>query len=88
MPTKRPPRQTLGAAGGSPADPRTVAGIEAEAARVEARLAARSPDELPPPEVIGKLARVEVEELDGSRIKLGSTWDESPAALVFLRHYG
>jgi hypothetical protein len=34
------------------------------------------------------LGEVEVQELDGSTIKLGSTWESSPAALVFLRHYG
>jgi len=34
------------------------------------------------------LAGVEVQELDGSRLRLGALWSERAALLVFLRHFG
>jgi len=85
--TQRKPKKAS-ASKPHPADLATVAAIEAEAARAEARLAARSPDPFPTPEDIARLGKVEVQEFDTRSIKLGSTRGSSPAALVFLRHYG
>jgi hypothetical protein len=33
-------------------------------------------------------AAVEVEDLDGVRVRLDALWKEGPAVLVFLRHFG
>ncbi|MEA2684073.1 MAG: hypothetical protein QOK05_2401 [Chloroflexota bacterium] len=66
-------------------DLKTVEAILAEARHQEAEVL--SP-EVPPEKAITRLGKVEVEELDGSKIALGSLWEDRPAALVFLRHYG
>lgn len=34
------------------------------------------------------LADVVVLDLDGEEVRVGSLWEERPAVLVFLRHYG
>ena len=34
------------------------------------------------------LADITLPDLDGHEIRLGTLWHESPAILVFLRHYG
>ena len=36
----------------------------------------------------GELADVTLESVDGGEVRLGSLWEEGPAVLVFLRHYG
>ncbi len=36
----------------------------------------------------GALAGVTLPDTEGLEIRLGSLWAESPAVLVFLRHYG
>jgi peroxiredoxin len=36
----------------------------------------------------GKLAGIVLPDSEGKEIRLGSLWSESPAVLVFLRHYG
>jgi hypothetical protein len=41
-----------------------------------------------PPEDAGALADLVVKDLDGKEVRLGSFWEEGPAVLVFLRHYG
>jgi hypothetical protein len=35
-----------------------------------------------------KLAGITLPDLDGKRVQLGSLWADSPAVIVFLRHYG
>ena len=66
-------------------DLQTVERILDEAREQEAEVLS---DEVPSAAVIKKLGKVELQELDGSMVALGSLWAESPAALVFLRHYG
>lgn len=66
-------------------DLKTVESILAGARKQEAEVLS---DEVPPGKAITSLGRVEVEELDGSTIALGTLWEKKPAALVFLRHYG
>lgn len=34
------------------------------------------------------LANVTLPDADGRSVRLGSLWDERPAVVVFLRHYG
>ncbi len=34
------------------------------------------------------LAGISLPDTEGHDVKLGSLWQEGPAALVFLRHYG
>ena len=34
------------------------------------------------------LADVVLLDLDGEEVRVGSLWEERPAVLVFLRHYG
>jgi hypothetical protein len=34
------------------------------------------------------LAPIELPDPDGRKIRLGTLWEEEPAVLVFLRHYG
>jgi hypothetical protein len=40
------------------------------------------------PERADGLADVVFEDADGGEVRLGSLWEERPAVLVFLRHYG
>jgi hypothetical protein len=35
-----------------------------------------------------ELAGVVLEDSNGDEVRLGSLWQERPAVLVFLRHYG
>lgn len=35
-----------------------------------------------------KLANVVLPESGGAQIRLGSLWENNPAVIVFLRHYG
>jgi hypothetical protein len=35
-----------------------------------------------------RLAPISLPDTDGNPIRLGSLWEEKPAVLVFLRHYG
>lgn len=35
-----------------------------------------------------KLAGITLPDPDGKPVRLGSLWASSPAAIVFLRHYG
>ena len=35
-----------------------------------------------------KLAKLVLPEAGGGEVRLGSLWKESPAVVVFLRHYG
>ena len=34
------------------------------------------------------LAPIELPDPDGQELRLGTLWEEGPAVLVFLRHYG
>ncbi len=34
------------------------------------------------------LAEVSLADTEGHRVRLGSLWADSPAIIVFLRHYG
>jgi hypothetical protein len=34
------------------------------------------------------LGQVELEDAAGAKMRVGSIWDERPAILVFLRHFG
>jgi hypothetical protein len=43
---------------------------------------------LPPPAVLGKLGTTKIQELSGGWVPLSSLWDDRPAAIVWLRHYG
>ncbi len=38
--------------------------------------------------VAAALAPLEVLDLEGAPLRLGSLWEEGPAVIVFLRHYG
>ena len=42
----------------------------------------------PPAAVVAELAEIELPNLDGDPVRLGDLWEERPAALIFLRHYG
>jgi len=35
-----------------------------------------------------KLAGLTLPDVDGKPVRLGTLWAESPAVVVFLRHYG
>ena len=41
-----------------------------------------------PPADADQLAAVSVLDLEGQSVPLGSLWEDVPAVLVFLRHYG
>jgi hypothetical protein len=41
-----------------------------------------------PPADADALASVSVLDLEGRTVQLGSLWEDVPAVLVFLRHYG
>lgn len=40
------------------------------------------------PERADDLADITLQDADGGDVRLGLLWDERPAVLVFLRHYG
>jgi hypothetical protein len=44
-------------------------------------------DTRPPGDASG-LAELVVKDLDGNDVRLGSVWEDQPAVLVWLRHYG
>jgi hypothetical protein len=50
--------------------------------------ASRSRQEARPPEDASGLADLVVTDLDGNDVRLGSLWEDRPAVLVWLRHYG
>ena len=35
-----------------------------------------------------QLASLEVKDPDGSSVRLGSLWEQQPAVLVWVRHFG
>jgi hypothetical protein len=35
-----------------------------------------------------QLAAIEVLDVEGAKVRLGSAWKERPVALVFIRHFG
>jgi hypothetical protein len=41
-----------------------------------------------PPEDASGLADLAVKDLEGNDVRLGSLWEDRPAVLVWLRHYG
>ena len=41
-----------------------------------------------PPADASALADLVVKDLDGHDVRLGSLWEDRPAVLVWLRHYG
>jgi hypothetical protein len=49
---------------------------------------ARGHQEATPPDDASGLADLVVLDLDGSEVRLGSLWEDRPAVLVWLRHYG
>jgi hypothetical protein len=38
--------------------------------------------------IAARLAPIVLPDADGHPVRLGALWAESPAVLVFLRHYG
>jgi hypothetical protein len=42
----------------------------------------------PEPSLSGTLAPIVLPDCDGRVVRLGSLWADSPAVVVFLRHYG
>jgi hypothetical protein len=44
--------------------------------------------ETQPPADASALSQLVVKDLDGNDVRLGSLWQEGPAVLVWLRHYG
>ncbi|HEV3231140.1 MAG TPA: hypothetical protein VG245_02675 [Candidatus Dormibacteraeota bacterium] len=48
----------------------------------------RPPAQDPPAPVIEALGEVELPNLEGRAVRVGTLWEERPAALIFLRHYG
>lgn len=40
------------------------------------------------PTLAARLADVTLPDADGSKVRLGSLWEQGPAVLAFLRHYG
>jgi hypothetical protein len=41
-----------------------------------------------PPQDASALADLVVKDLEGGDVRLGSLWEDQPAVLVWLRHYG
>jgi prostamide/prostaglandin F2alpha synthase len=50
--------------------------------------ASSSRQEARPPDDASGLADLSVVDLDGNDVRLGSLWEDEPAVLVWLRHYG
>jgi hypothetical protein len=44
--------------------------------------------EVRPPEDASGLVDLVVKDLDGNDVLVGSLWEDGPAVLVWLRHYG
>ncbi|MEQ9497744.1 MAG: hypothetical protein RIT81_12820 [Deltaproteobacteria bacterium] len=38
--------------------------------------------------VAARLADLEVQDLDGTKIRLATLWEERPVVLAFIRHFG
>jgi hypothetical protein len=70
------------------ADRKAMQAIQDEAREEELLRLARTPDPLPTIRAVARLGAVEVQELDGSWVRLDSLWRDRPAAVVWLRHYG
>ncbi|MEM7582299.1 MAG: hypothetical protein AAF560_02880 [Acidobacteriota bacterium] len=45
-------------------------------------------DSTPKTSLSAALAGITLPDTDGQQIELGSLWQDQPAILVFLRHYG
>ncbi len=52
------------------------------------KAATRSREDPHPPDRADALAEIVLRDHRGEKVRLGDTWREGPAALVFLRHYG
>ena len=66
-------------------DMQTVAKILAEARDQRAEVLS---EDVPPRSAMEALGKIQLQELDGSTVVLGTLWEQRPAALIFLRHYG
>lgn len=66
-------------------DLQTVGKILAEARDQEVEVLS---EDVPPQSAIEALGGIKLLELDGSTVVLGTLWEQRPAALIFLRHYG
>ena len=40
------------------------------------------------PSLAERLAPISLPDPDGTQVRLGSLWENGPAVIVFLRHYG
>lgn len=80
MPARRPVLESLRALGRETLRPGTVKELLSAARRRSV-----SPR---PPRRADDLAEIVLRDHAGERVRLGGLWSESPAALVFLRHYG
>jgi hypothetical protein len=49
---------------------------------------ARTRQSAKPPADAAELGAVSVRDLEDREVRLGSFWEDVPAVLVFLRHYG
>lgn len=47
-----------------------------------------NPDALEDLNLVHTLAPVRASDLDGRPVRLGTLWEDRPAVLVFLRHFG
>jgi hypothetical protein len=50
--------------------------------------AARPRQQTHAPETVDELADVVLQDSDGNDVRLGDSWTDHPAVLVWLRHYG
>ena len=50
--------------------------------------AAKQRQQVHPPDRADALADIVLLDHDGNDVRLGDLWNERPAALVWLRHYG
>ena len=50
--------------------------------------AASTKQEVRPPDDSSGLADLVVKDLSGMDVRVGSFWEDGPAVLVWLRHYG
>jgi len=48
----------------------------------------RSKQRVHPPDDATAIADVVLQDQDGNDVRIGDTWADGPAVLVFLRHYG
>ena len=73
---------------GHQVDRKAVKAILDEARQEELLRLANTPDPVPTKGAVARLGAVQVQQLDGSWIRLDSLWQDRPAAVVWLRHYG